>query len=508
VLTKTPLVLNGSVWETNPAVTFTESGTYEVYYFVRDKDTKKLSPMKRSVVYKDKPGNNAPDAFNLTSPSDGSVRTTMPLLRWEETADPDGDPVTYTVMISQDSSFATVDYMKEEIGHNAVAIDSEAGLQDLTTYYWKVAAVDSYGKKTESNQVWSFDTDDTNALPGYIWGYITDVSTGTGIEGAIAKRDSNNDQDDARSDGYYIFSTAAGTDISITASVGGYNPLTKVVLSLDEGGSKRLNFKLVSLNTPPAADAGGPYSGTEGQSIVLDGSSSTDTDGSITTYEWDVDNNGTYDYTSSSPTQGHTYAQNGTYTVKLRVTDNNGATNTSTAAVTISDTVPTAGFTGSPASGTAPQTVDFTSSSAGYDVPLTYAWDFDNDGSVDSTSANPSAVYYAGTYTVKLTVTDSDGSVDALTNTDYISVCYSDVSIGSTGTYTSLQGAYAAAADPETIEGRDVTITESVDLNRPITVTIRGGYNCDHSQVTGKTIINGNMTISDGTVTMENVQVQ
>jgi PKD repeat protein len=390
-----------------------------VYYFVRDAATKKLSPMKRSVVYKDKPGNNAPNAFNLTSPSDGSVQTTLPLLQWEETTDPDGDPVTYTVMISQDNTFATVDYMEEEIEHNAVVIDSEAGLEDLTTYYWKVVAVDAYGKETPSNQVWSFDTDDTNGLPGYIYGYITDISTGSGIAGATAKRDSNNDQDDARSDGYYLFSTAAGTDISVTATVAGYNPRTKTVLSLAEGGSKQLNFKLTS-----------------------------------------------------------------------------------------TDSQPVAGFSGTPVSGDALLTVDFTDMTAGGDAPLSYQWDFDNDGSVDSTLQNPSANYYAGTYTVKLTVTDFDGDVDTLTRTDYISVCYSDVSIGSTGTYTSMQDAYNDASSGNTIQGRDVTINENINLNRPVTVTIQGGYNCDHTAVTGKTTITGNMTISDGTVTMENIQVQ
>ena len=74
-LSKIPLSLNQGVWEkdpslANPPTSFTESGKYEVYYFVRDNDTKKLSPMKRSVVYKDSQGNlNYPDTFNLTAPA-------------------------------------------------------------------------------------------------------------------------------------------------------------------------------------------------------------------------------------------------------------------------------------------------------------------------------------------------------------------------------------------------------------------------------------------------------
>ena len=66
-------------------------------------------------------------------------------------------------------------------------------------------------------------------------------------------------------------------------------------------------------------------------------------------------------------------------------------------------------------------TVQFTDQSTG-PGPLTCAWDFDNDGSVDSTEQNPSHTYNAaGTYTVKLTVSGAGGSDDEV-KTDYISV--------------------------------------------------------------------------------------
>ncbi len=69
----------------------------------------------------------------------------------------------------------------------------------------------------------------------------------------------------------------------------------------------------------------------------------------------------------------------------------------------------------------APLTVQFTDQSTGTG-PLTCAWDFDNDGSVDSTEQNPSHTYNAaGTYTVKLTVSGAGGSDDEV-KTDYISV--------------------------------------------------------------------------------------
>jgi PKD repeat protein/glucose/arabinose dehydrogenase len=66
--------------------------------------------------------------------------------------------------------------------------------------------------------------------------------------------------------------------------------------------------------------------------------------------------------------------------------------------------------------GPAPLTVQF--SSAGTVDPdpgdaLTYAWDFDNNGTTDSTAQNPTHTYTTkGVYTAKLTVTDSSGQTD------------------------------------------------------------------------------------------------
>jgi PKD repeat protein len=66
-------------------------------------------------------------------------------------------------------------------------------------------------------------------------------------------------------------------------------------------------------------------------------------------------------------------------------------------------------------------TVQFTDQSTGT-APLTYAWDFNNDGSTDSTVKSPSFAYQtSGTYTVKLTVTNANGT-DSEIKTGYISV--------------------------------------------------------------------------------------
>jgi len=82
--------------------------------------------------------------------------------------------------------------------------------------------------------------------------------------------------------------------------------------------------------------------------------------------------------------------------------------------------VPVAAFTADVTSGDAPLTVTFTDASTG--TPTSWAWDFTNDGTVDSTEPSPSHIYEtAGTYTVNLTVTNAGGS-DSEVKTDYITV--------------------------------------------------------------------------------------
>lgn len=79
-----------------------------------------------------------------------------------------------------------------------------------------------------------------------------------------------------------------------------------------------------------------------------------------------------------------------------------------------------ADFSASPLSGDAPLVVSFTDLSAG--TITAWAWDFDNDGTVNATTQNPTHLYDTpGAYTVELTVTRTDGD-HSETKTGYITV--------------------------------------------------------------------------------------
>jgi PKD repeat protein len=105
------------------------------------------------------------------------------------------------------------------------------------------------------------------------------------------------------------------------------------------------------------------------------------------------------------------------------VTDNGGATNTSTTTATIADTEPVADFSATPTSGPGPLTVAFTDNSTSYDGIVAWDWDFNNDGVTDSTMQNPTYEYAEeDVYTVSLRVNESDGDSDTRTMVEYISV--------------------------------------------------------------------------------------
>jgi PKD repeat protein/glucose/arabinose dehydrogenase len=79
---------------------------------------------------------------------------------------------------------------------------------------------------------------------------------------------------------------------------------------------------------------------------------------------------------------------------------------------------PTAVISATPTQGPVPMTVNFSATGSTDPDPadegrLTYAWDFTNDGTTDSTAATASFTYTAaGNYTAKLTVTDTLGATD------------------------------------------------------------------------------------------------
>lgn len=154
-----------------------------------------------------------------------------------------------------------------------------------------------------------------------------------------------------------------------------------------------------------------------GLALTVDGAASTDPDGTISSYAWDWGDNTA---AGSGATAAHTYAAAGTYPVTLTVTDDRGATNSTTRSVTVTapapepaNAKPVAEFTATAVNLTA--SVDGRGSTDSDGTIAAYAWNW-GDGTAAGSGATATHPYAAaGTYQVTLTVTDDKGATTAVT---------------------------------------------------------------------------------------------
>jgi hypothetical protein len=196
---------------------------------------------------------------------------------------------------------------------------------------------------------------------------------------------------------------------------------------------------LLNLHPPQAIPA--VTSGNEGTPIDFSGAS-LDWGDDIATYALDVDNNGTYETSGST----YTWADNGSHTIGMKVTDAQGGEGTTTFTVTVNNVAPTATFSApdvdegsdiqlSLSSPYDPSTVD---TAAGF----LYAFDCGDGTGYGSWSANNTAncpTNDKGTRSVKAKIQDKDGGITEYTVTVTIhDVLPADVDAG--GPYTGTSG--------------------------------------------------------------------
>jgi len=183
----------------------------------------------------------------------------------------------------------------------------------------------------------------------------------------------------------------------------------------------------VSTFQPPIADfAFMPASPIAGDAVQFDGTLSSDFDGEIVAYAWDFDGDGEPD--ASGSVAEHAFAEPGVYAVSLTVTDDAGNIDTVTLSIEIGGDaddepgsgLPIAGFRRSPTEPIAGEPILFngTTSIDPDGQIVSFAWDFDGDGAVDSTAPIAEHTYdEAGTYPVSLTVTDDGGNASTTAET-------------------------------------------------------------------------------------------
>jgi PKD repeat protein len=173
-----------------------------------------------------------------------------------------------------------------------------------------------------------------------------------------------------------------------------------------------VNTGEVPVNSPPTAVFNA--SCTE-LSCSFDASASSDSDGSIVSYSWEFGDGST----ATGISAAHTYGTDGTYLITLTVTDNGGASSSTSQSLTLTSATPS----------NAPPVADFTFACTELDCSfdasgsndadgniVSYVWDF-GDG-VTATGVNAAHLYAAdGSYTVTLTVEDDAGALASVNQT-------------------------------------------------------------------------------------------
>ncbi len=176
--------------------------------------------------------------------------------------------------------------------------------------------------------------------------------------------------------------------------------------------SLQITVSAPNVNQPPTAVISGPTTGIVDVAVTFNGSGSSDQDGSIVSYDWDLGDGS--NATGVSIT--HTYATGGSYDVTLTVTDNSGNTDTATQTIEIAvpNVAPTAEISG-PTNGTAGVAVSFDGSGSSDRDGSVVAYDWNFGDNTSGSGATVSHTYAAGTYTVTLTVTDNMGATGTAT---------------------------------------------------------------------------------------------
>lgn len=286
--------------------------------------------------------------------------------------------------------------------------------------------------------------DSVTAINRYFWDFNGDGGT---VDGGLGVGANGFDRLTFGARDYDV----TGREITYTFDEPGtYNPRIRV---WDDAGNQAESTLEVSVtNAPPSAYL--RATPTSGQApLVVSFTVDADDNEGVEAFEWDFNGDGIYDEETTVARASFTYETPGTFQVAIRLTDAQGGTTelapihlevNATAAV-----VPTVTLSTRTTTGTAPLEVSFTTRTRdpGRSGIVSWEWDFDGDGIVDSTEESSATHIYdgIGNFYPTLRITAEDGS----SGTDIMNI------ITSAGHSFNIE---AGAIDPEAGERTSVAV--------------------------------------------------
>ncbi len=303
-----------------------------------------------------------------------------------------------------------------------------------TLVNYKVYAADTFGN-TDVSSIYSYTVGDVVAP------VISDViqipsAPNPGISVAVsAKVTEPSGASGVKNATLWFYSNNLWSSINMTSQAGLWKAIIPgqasgsiiqlYVKAFDNAGNSAqtstLSYTVNTFNKRPTADFSAPAMAYSNEFVDFDASASYDVDGTIVSYSWDFGDGAT----GTGVTALHSYTTEGDYAVTLTVKDNRGTTDSVSKTIIIENrppvrvnSPPTAIFTESPEPAYATETVTFDASdSSDSDGEIvSYSWDF-GDGTT-ATGVTATHVYGDdGSYLVKLTVTDNDGTTNSTTET-------------------------------------------------------------------------------------------
>lgn len=180
----------------------------------------------------------------------------------------------------------------------------------------------------------------------------------------------------------------------------------------DNEGAKNTTTRVVVVNRPPSVSLNvTPDRVRPGEEVTFDADAS-DEDGAIETWEWDFGDGNGSDVANPPP---HAYERSGNHTVRVEVTDDDGAQANATRSVIV-NLPPRSNFSFEPTIPIVGEPVNFTDLSADDDGFIdSWHWTFDDGTESSEQNPPPHTFDEARDHNVTLRVTDDGGDVDEVT---------------------------------------------------------------------------------------------